>query len=141
MTEDTTTAQEVQPVDPAVEQPIATATFVEDADTGVIEEAPTQSHPDTIQMQPEDPAPPELEVTQPGNELPAEEPAVMPEPEPVPAATGGAPKVSEINAEMAAGAARVQEHQNRERMLATKRNSDVPEEQQVSEATAINKDL
>lgn len=142
MAEDTTPAQ---PAEESLKEAAATATFVEDAETGKIEDAPTESAPSTIQMQPEDP-PVEAPVTDAGNQpsVQAVDPVVPPAQEPS-FVSGGAPKVSEINAEMNAGAARVQQHEERERMLAQKRakeeSGEATEEQQVSEATAVNKDL
>lgn len=141
--------------DAAVQEAAATATFVEDAETGAVDEVPSpEPLPDTIVMQPDDPAEPAAEVTQPGNvvapeaqpvpEAPPQERVVEPEPS-VRTVASGAPKVSEINAEMNAGAARVQEHENRERMLAQKRakeeSGEVSEEKQVGDATEANKDL
>lgn len=135
-----------QPADESLKEAAATATFVEDAETGKIEDAPTESAPSTIQMQPEDP-PAEAPVTDAGNQPKAEQAVdpVVPPAQEASFVSGGAPKVSEINAEMNAGAARVQQHEERERLLAQKRakeeSGEASEAQQVSEATAANKDL
>lgn len=126
MTDDT--KAEVAPAENAQEAP-AMATFVEDAETGKVEDAPAEAAPETIQMQPEDPKP---EVTQEGNEAEAPASAVN---------TGGAPAVATINAEMQAGAERVAQHKAQEALLAQKRESEVSEEQQVAAATEANKEL